>query len=639
MPLDLTINHPSLSLQFCTTDLSLHVNCQNKIWHSLPGFQPYIEYLPTAERHPSNSRSMSYETSLYFEGMKIPFVSAGEIHHRSFTSGVGEGVVSTFKGFKVAQTPIPLELETRLWIESATGVLHLELIPLVDDPGVLRVIFPAPFALSQLHPSCYTVIPMMQGSLIPNDWPQELHTHSIGMLLSRAGYMPWWGQVDGRAAAISIVETPWDAGYKLEHPSGGPTQLTPIWHASLGMLRYRRKIQMHFVADGDYNHLAKIYRSFARAHGPWRTLVEKAAAKPALERLMGTPVIHTGIAVHVQPDSSYYNHQDLEANDSITAFSERSRQLVALKAKGVEQAYVHLDGWGRRGYDNLHPDILPPCERAGGWEGMRELVNVCHELGYQIIVHDQYRDYYKDADSYDPEQAVHTECGTIPEVAFWYGGAQAFLCATFAPDTVRRNHMALEQAGVHLDGAYLDVFAVVELDECFHPEHRISRRECMELRCQSFNVLGSQGKIVSSEEPVEFAVPYVDLVHHGPYALTPDYENCPARGIPVPLFNLVFHDCLILPWALTCGGWGIPQGESGLLHAYLNGGTGYLSIDADEAEIQRVQQLCAFQARVAKEEMVRHEFIEGNYNRQRSIFANGTCVEVDFETGDFKLIE
>ncbi len=45
-----------------------------------------------------------------------------------------------------------------------------------------------------------------------------------------------------------------------------------------------------------------------------------------------------------------------------------------------------------------------------------------------------------------------------------------------------------------------------------------------------------------SEESIDWVVPYLDLVHHSPDALTLDYENC-----PVPLFNLFFHDCLILP--------------------------------------------------------------------------------------------
>jgi hypothetical protein len=105
----------------------------------------------------------------------------------------------------------------------------------------------------------------------------------------------------------------------------------------------------------------------------------------------------------------------------------------------------------------------------------------------------------------------------------------------------------------------------------------------------------------------------------------------------VPLFNLVYHDCLILPWTLTTGGWGVPTGDNGLLHTYLNGGTGYLSIDADQEEIRRVQALCDFQKRVVFSEMVKHEFIEGDLRRQRATYANGITVEVDFDQNSLKI--
>jgi hypothetical protein len=270
---------------------------------------------------------------------------------------------------------------------------------------------------------------------------------------------------------------------------------------------------------------------------------------------------------------------------------------------------------------------------------MRELVDTCHELGYLIIAHDQYRDYYKDAATYDPEQAVRNELGDIPSEAVWYGGEQAFLCATQAPAYVRRNYAKFRQGGVHLDGAYLDVFAVVELDECFHPEHRMTRRECMEARALSFAHLGTAGLVVSSEEPIDFAIPFLELVHHGPYALQETQDAGTARGIPIPLLNLVYHDCLILPWSLTTGGWGIPKEDNGLLHAYLNGGAGYLSIDAGAEEIERLRHLSAFQSRVAHAEMLRHEFIDGNLRRQRAVYSNGVTVEVDFEANSVKIIE
>jgi hypothetical protein len=46
---------------------------------------------------------------------------------------------------------------------------------------------------------------------------------------------------------------------------------------------------------------------------------------------------------------------------------------------------------------------------AGGWEGMKRLAETCADLGYLFSLHDQYRDYYVDAPSYDPQFAIHEE--------------------------------------------------------------------------------------------------------------------------------------------------------------------------------------------------------------------------------------
>lgn len=98
----------------------------------------------------------------------------------------------------------------------------------------------------------------------------------------------------------------------------------------------------------------------------------------------------------------------------------------------MDQLYLHLDGWGQPGYDNQHPDYLPPCKEAGGWEGMKELSDTMRELGYMFGVHDQYRDYYMDAPTYDTDNAAMSVDGTLFELARWAGGRQNFLCASLA---------------------------------------------------------------------------------------------------------------------------------------------------------------------------------------------------------------
>ena len=58
------------------------------------------------------------------------------------------------------------------------------------------------------------------------------------------------------------------------------------------------------------------------------------------------------------------------------------------------------------------------------------------------------------------------------------------------------------------------------------------------------------------------------------YAINP--ENGKAVGIPVPLANLVYHDCVLIPWNWF-NNWGIPKGDNGDLYCALNAGMPYIN--------------------------------------------------------------
>jgi len=125
--------------------------------------------------------------------------------------------------------------------------------------------------------------------------------------------------------------------------------------------------------------------------------------------------------------------------------------------------------------------------------------------------------------------------------------------------------------------------------------------------------------------------------------------DTPRRGIPVPLFNLVYHDCVILPWPMDR----LPDTEDYMIYALLNGGAAYVDKDGaypdcdgafDEVmdkqldeEIARYRVVADLQEKVAKQEMVRHEFLDGDWRKQQTTFADGTTVTVDFHTQSYHI--
>ena len=582
------------------------------------------------------------------------FTDARSVSHELFQNGIGTGIRSCFEGFEANGTVRPYSFETLIWIEAVSGDIRFEWLPLCEQGlSVKKVRWPGEMSFEKASRSWYSVLNHQQGLLVPNDWETALdHVVFNGFFETAGAYMPWFGQVKDREGYIAICETPWNAGYTAEHPAGGPYSHVGIYYEpSLGKMDYRRVLRYTLLSDCDYNDLCKVYRAYVRETGHLRTLAEKAAQNPSVDRLIGCSFVHTGIKTVVQPDSDFFDPENPEKNNHCTPFLKRTEEIKLLHNMGVEKLYLHLDGWAQPGYDNCHPDYSPACIEAGGWEGMKELADTMHECGYLFGIHDQYRDFYKSAKSFDENYACRLTDGTIPEHHRWAGGPQSYLCATQAPYYLKRNFAALFENGIELDGAYLDVFTCNEGDECTNPEHRMTRRECYEYRGQCFSWLLAHGILSSSEEVSDWAIPSLVFCHYAPYSFMMKRPGLPKDGIPVPLFNLVYHDCVIEPWMMDKAS----ENDDYMLYALLNGGAPYLLRDAAylntdgsfegdellalEEMIRRSKTVSALHEKIAKCEMVRHRMNPENWWIQETEFSDGTKVKVDFKNQTYEISE
>ena len=586
----------------------------------------------------------SYRPHFEYEGGNLEFKDAVSVSHERVDNGLGEGIRSRYQGFVVGGTKVPYTFETYVWIERTTGHIYFEWIPVCEEGlQVKRVYWPGAMAFEEKRKDWYTLLNYQQGLLIPNTWETELGPIVFDGFFGTAGaYMPWFGQIKEGEGCLALCTTPWNAGYQAEHPAGGPyTHVNVYFEPSLGRMEYRRVMRYTLMSHCDYNDMCKAYRTYVNEQGNLRTLREKAAKVPAIDRLIGSGFVHTGIKTQVCENSDFFDPEQPDKNNHLTTFAAREAQMREIHEAGAKKVYLHLDGWAQPGYDNQHPDYTPACEEAGGWAGMKSLADTMHELGYLFGIHDQYRDFYLSSQSFDEDYACRLMDGTIPRHQRWAGGPQSYLCGTQAPYYVKRNFEVLRENQIELDCAYLDVFTCNEGDECNNPRHRMSRRECYEARNHCFDYLMSRGILPSSEEVNDWCVPSMVFCHYAPYDFMLRKPGSPKFGVPVPLFNLVFHDCLIEPWMMDQ----VSEDEDYMLYAVLNGGAPYLLRDGAypnfdgsfetmglglKEDIKRCDVVCELHEKVAKCEMVRHELVDGEYTVQRTVFADGTSVTVDF---------
>ena len=622
------VSYQELYLKFDKENLRYTISTGKTSWETEENFSPFF-------------RVKACEKPIYFKEAK-------EQKHELVKSGVGEGIRSSYSGFALSD----FSFETFVWIEYSTKQVYFEWIPLKEEllNDIEKVLFPGPFSFKKESKDWYTIIPKEQGILIPNTWNVSFKQDGFnGRFGTASAYLPVFGQVKDGEGYLAESLTPWNMGYEAVHEAGSnETTVQFRIEPSLGLMEYRRIMRYLFFSDCDYNSLLKGYRELAKEEGKLKTLKEKEVSTPSVKKLIGASFVHKGIKTCVQPDSEFFDKDAPDKNNRLVPFKKRTEEMKALKADGIEKLYLHLDGWGDAGYDNKHPDVGPACVEAGGWEGMRELSKTMEELGYLFGIHDQYRDFYKKAESYDDDLACQSADGSIFTHARWAGGPQAYLCTCQAPYYVRRNFERLLAEGVHLDGAYLDVFTCNEGDECANPRHRMRRRDSYEYRNACFRYLLSKNILPSSEEVNDWAVPWLVFCHYAPYDFMLREPGSPKYGIPIPMFNLVYHDCLIIPWMMEK----LPE-EDYMLYALLNGGAPYLVRDPAymgidgaftleeempwKTHLERVRAVSDFHEKVGEAELIRHEILDEKGYRQRSSFVNGYTVEVDFKEGTYQI--
>jgi hypothetical protein len=615
--------------------LALEVNAQSVIWK-----------MPAPATNDMIAKSGGQE-------FPLRLADAGKISIEAYDTGFKTGMKITLSNWRNPLSPSGGELDLKLYL---TVCLQGDDEDLVFDIAahegktVLRQLdWPPALDARDVDD---TVLCNNKGDLLPRHWPRpyfpdrstnpdgsaKATDHSIIQShMIEDWSMSWWGFEKRNSAMMVIIETPDDAAYQFSHPAGGPTVIGPEWRDSLGKFSYMRTARMCFFKEGNYVTLAKRYRQYVMDTGLFVSLKEKIARTPVVADMVGIPQTRVGILHNQSTNSDRYsptNHYQL------FTFDQRAQQLRDLKAAGIDKTLVFVSGWAHLGYDRQHPDPLPPPEAAGGWGGMKRLFDTSHELGYPIIFHDQYRDYYMDAPSFNPDLAIHEETTNLPATAFagsrfgdwkegripfmrhWDGGPQSYLNARFQLGHLEKNYQLMFDHGIHPDGIYIDVIGYVPPDQDFNPEHPTTRTDAMRGQANMMYWAGHHLGFTATEAGSDWVIPFTDCVNQ---------SGGLGRTISIPLYQLVYHDAILVSY-----GEGRRGGHNNLLLGLLCGGVPELPVNLKRVSARSLalkKEMAALNKRVALLEMTNHEFLDANRTRERTTFADNTTVTVDWNSG------
>ncbi len=441
--------------------------------------------------------------------------------------------------------------------------------------------------------------------------------------------MPWFGATDPATGQgyVAIFETPDDAtfrGAKVAGERGDVLAVQAVQRPQKARLGDPRRMLYHFAERGGYVALAKRYRAYAAATGLLKTLREKRRERPAIDKLVGAVDIYAG--------ADFGNLEEL-------------RQF------GVDRALVY------------------------GFSGDR--VREINDLGYLTTRYDIYTDLYEPGTPPStwercegfafPDDVIKTADGSnqigwcpVPNPQTGRDDPSYVICWACGLRTLRQK-MPKRLADSPLQAYFLDCVTSAGMYECYDPRHPLTRTADREVRVAQFAYLaGDLGLVVGSEAGRDWAVPVADyfegLMSTATWMAAPqELQGLPFEAIEsnpryeeyglnpnrrVPLFQLVYGDCCESTWW-----WGdnshrmysawAQKDLLQMIHASMPMWILWRpQQDLFLANMERFKEcydnVCRWRRVVGYDEMTDHERLSPDGLVQRSRFANGASVVVNF---------
>lgn len=165
---------------------------------------------------------------------------------------------------------------------------------------------------------------------------------------------------------------------------------------------------------------------------------------------------------------------------------------IRLLAKyGLKDILYLVHVWQRYGYDNRLPDIWPPLERLGSLDDMKDAIKAADENGYLYALHDNYIDFYPDADGFSFDNLTFSKNG-VPVKAWINEGINA-RSYQFRPDKIHpflNRNLDMMLAEISPSSYFVDVFASIRLFDYYDESGNFhSRTETLKNWNESFDTI------------------------------------------------------------------------------------------------------------------------------------------------------
>jgi hypothetical protein len=501
------------------------------------------------------------------------------------------------------------------------------------------------------------ILPYSEGMIVPNTDTTAIPADTFARFYT--GYyvsLPLFGVWNNstNAGYMAIVETAYDASFYVRQDG---SYLSPVvnWESQKGQTGYDRKVLYYFYGSG-FSHvtMASLFRTWADGQGFIRTLTQKTADNANVSKLIGAGEYYVIGSADETIYASLANSAGLakamiavgdyswvSAGDKTTFNASYANYLLA--------AYdIYNDAWGS----------TSSCHHKGLYDPGTSTIS-----GYGVVKSSAYVGPSTEADTsaWVKSGYTTTSCGAVPGAGEAWYISRRFMWEALSSDTnndlVQRRVPTIAALN-RLHAIMLDTEGATRLIEDYDPNHLQTRSTDVDYRRLILGFHNTNGFITGTEmcqwwhmDKTAFCDGVWTLTATPGFATNPSsstnsstYQT--AVTYRIPLFSLIYSDVAMRYnrwddrfeqfagtsttemvkkklWFALYGMMPLTRDRNSIDTPDINYGTVVFPA-ADDVEDTI--------ALVAGQRMTNHEFLTADWTQQRTTWANGVTITVNFTT-------
>lgn len=521
--------------------------------------------------------------------------------------------------------------------------------------GMLNAPFYYPPSLEHL-PEDQMLYPYNEGVILSAKAPEAPIPPTMLFHSCETSSMSFFAVLRQATFLLCAAVTNLDAGLENRIGTDGFLSSRLFWESEKGAWGYPRECRF-YLGKGGITEVCKCYRSIAKEKGLLIPLGEKAKTVPKLNKLAGAADVWLWNDDMMQKLYHCNASDDEPSTQQVTRRMEIARQMYAdgmrrvlwsvsnhhVNPKAV--AFIKSLGYSTTFYD-IYTDVIPK-PLLGRFSDFR--VSRCRAR----------IPYWPNGVQQKPDGTLQEAWAIKGRDGMFY--AQNYLCDIAALQCAKQT-IPMHTKANGFDGRFIDVI-YGNSNECYHSAHPTTRTVSMEYKNKLMQSLLDQNLLVGTEVGREDGVAYY---HYNEGMLSPIlYRSFDAgrrmthiyRGAQVdeavtrfmlnprcrvPLWELVFHDCVISYWY-----WGDSTNccpeyiKTRDLFCQLYGLPPLYSFAASDWEQLRPLILDSYRRTVplahklAFCEMTEFQYLQPDRLVQKTMFSDGTEVIANFSSEPF----